>query len=480
MGRARATLAGLAILAVLLPLLVLAATFTLQRVAVGDRSARADGVARAVAAQAADGRLTNPVRVSQGVLLVQVVTRAPSPRVVASSPALLGRAPIAAFSPPGDGAAGNTTLCPHDGSIAPGCLIVAGVRAASVSRVPLTVYAAVPRPWLTETPVPVAVAGGLSLLLVGLTGWVTWRSAGRVLRPVGVFEAELAEFDGTEPTHRMRVDPDASDELARLARTINGQLDRLERTVARQRQFASDASHELRTPVTGLRTRIEVALADPDDTDLVETLREALGDAERLHTIIDDLLALARLDSGAAPARAPLDLTGLVRAELEGRRSSVDLRADLEEGVQVEVNRAQMCRVLVNLLSNAERYATDAVEVSLRTEEGQAVLEVRDDGPGIDSADRERVFERFSRLDSARSRDHGGAGLGLPVAREVAVAHGGSLRVGPSDRGARLVLRLPLHAPPDDVTRGRPEHEVLRPPFTVPRWGESGPLPEQP
>ncbi|MFC5753370.1 sensor histidine kinase [Actinomadura rugatobispora] len=315
------------------------------------------------------------------------------------------------------------------------------------------------------------IVGGLAVLAAVATGATVWAvrlRAGRALSPVEELERGLAGINaGADPLPRMPVPSAADDRVVRLTRTVNVTLDRLERAVDLQRQFAADASHELRTPITGLRTRIEVALADPADTDLVGTLRDALRDAERLHQIVDDLLELVRLDTGKTPARAPLDLTALVRAELAGRLPRAAVSSRLEDGVLVDVNRLQMCRVLVSLLSNADRHAARRVDVTLGTEGDDAVLEVHDDGPGIAAGDRERVFERFARVDAARSRDRGGSGLGLAIAREIVLAHGGRLYVGASVHGARFVLHLPRHRAPVEEGDGvpeRPQRRVLRPP----------------
>jgi signal transduction histidine kinase len=325
---------------------------------------------------------------------------------------------------------------------------------------------------------PPAIAAGLAVpaflavlavLAVVAAVWTARRRGSRAMRPIEELEEGLAGINAdAAPLLRVPVPPAADDRVVRLSRTVNVTLDRLERAVDLQRQFAADASHELRTPITGLRTRIEVALADPDDTDLVATLRDALRDAERLQRIADDLLELARLDAGSAPARSPLDLAALVRTELAGRPRRAAVTSRLEDRVLVDVNRLQMCRVLVSLLSNADRHAAARVRVTLLTDGDDAVLEVHDDGPGIADGDRERVFERFARVDAARSRDRGGSGLGLAIAREIVHAHGGRLYVGASAHGARLVLRLPRHAAAsdedDDGVPERPEQGVLRPP----------------
>ncbi|SNR74891.1 His Kinase A (phospho-acceptor) domain-containing protein [Actinomadura mexicana] len=251
---------------------------------------------------------------------------------------------------------------------------------------------------------------------------------------------ELAEEHGAG---RVTV-PAAGGEAERLAERVNGLLARLEGALMQRRAFISDASHELRTPITGLRTRIELALAAPDDGDAVDTLRHSLADIDRLHRIVEDLFVLARIDSGDIPAREPIDLGVLVEAEAALRTPPVPMVVKVEPGLVVGGDRQRLGHAVGNLLANAERYAAAHIEVEARADGDGAVVEVHDDGPGIPSADRDRVFERFTRLDPARSRDKGGSGLGLSIAREIAVAHGGTLRVADGSYGARLVLRLPL------------------------------------
>jgi signal transduction histidine kinase len=231
---------------------------------------------------------------------------------------------------------------------------------------------------------------------------------------------------------------------ARLAARVDGLRGRVEEESLRRRAFVADASHELRTPIAALRARIELALAAPDDGDLDDTLRRSLDDVDRLHRIVDDLLVLAGIDSGDLPARERLDLGALVETVTGGRAPPVSTTVKVEPGVRVVGNPPRLGRLLFNLLANAERHAAGRIEVEVRAEPGEAVVEVRDDGPGIPPAARDRVFERFARLDSARSRAEGGSGLGLAVARQIALAHGGRLYIADAAPGARLVLRLPL------------------------------------
>ncbi|MCX5380805.1 cell wall metabolism sensor histidine kinase WalK [Streptomyces sp. NBC_00091] len=297
------------------------------------------------------------------------------------------------------------------------------------------------------TTAALAVGGPLLLATVAL---VTWRVTGRALRPVEAIRAEVAEITDRDLHRRVPVPP-TSDEVARLAQTMNTTLDRLESSGHRQRQFIADASHELRSPLTVLRTQLEVALAVRDPELWPELIGGALEDTERLQQLASDLLLLARIDAAQPVTAVRLDLGAVVRAAVESRRGDrVPVRTDLEAGVTVEGSELWLTRVVTNLLDNAQRFADHRVELVLRgsgsgggPQAGTVVLEVRDDGPGIPPDDRERIFERFTRLDDARSRDHGGAGLGLAIARDLTTHHGGTLTAEPSPGGARLLVRLP-------------------------------------
>ncbi|KFG73638.1 ATP-binding protein [Streptomyces mutabilis] len=277
---------------------------------------------------------------------------------------------------------------------------------------------------------------GFPLLLV-VVAWVTWLVTGRALRPVEGIRREMAAITASEDLARRVPVPGTHDEVARLASTTNETLAALESSVERQRRFVADASHELRSPIASLRTQLEVAAAHPELLDL----DGAVEDTVRLQRLAADLLLLARLDAGERPADARVDLAELAREEAGGR-DGVRVRA--EDDVTVAGSRGQLGRVLANLLDNGRRHARSAVEVSVRRDGEAAVVAVADDGEGVPAADRERIFERFVRLDAARSRDDGGAGLGLAIARDVAVRHGGTLTVHDAPAGGALFeLRLP-------------------------------------
>ncbi|WP_223776812.1 HAMP domain-containing sensor histidine kinase [Streptomyces sp. 135] len=277
-------------------------------------------------------------------------------------------------------------------------------------------------------------------LLLGVVAGVTWLVTRRALRPVAAITAEMSAITASEDLARRVPEPDTHDEIARLARTTNETLTALETSVERQRRFVADASHELRSPIASLRTQLEVGAAHPELLDV----DGAVEDTVRLQELAADLLLLARLDAGEKPGGARVDLAAFVREELSQRtRDRVDVHTDLKS-VEVAGSRGQLARVLGNLLNNAQRHARSRVTVTTRTDGMWAVLEVSDDGSGVPPGERERIFERFVRLDDARTRDEGGAGLGLAIARDVAARHGGTLMVGEAPSGgARFELRLP-------------------------------------
>jgi signal transduction histidine kinase len=283
-------------------------------------------------------------------------------------------------------------------------------------------------------------------VLVVLVGGLAWLLAGRALKPVDRLRVEVDEISHTT-LHRRLVEPTTGDEVARLAHTMNAMLDRLESSADRQRQFVSDASHELRSPLATIRAKVEVAAIRPGTADWSDVSTTVLDEVDRLDDLVGDLLQLARLDEtgGELATTADVDLDELATDEvrrLRGLGTAVD-----DGGVsaaRVRGDRAALRRAVRNLVDNAARHARSAVAVGVAVDGGDAVVVVDDDGPGVPAAERERVFERFARLDEGRARGAGGAGLGLALVRAVAAAHGGTARVLDAPLGgARFEFRLP-------------------------------------
>ena len=280
-----------------------------------------------------------------------------------------------------------------------------------------------------------------------LSGLATWLIAGRALRPVRLITERTSRIRSSTLHDRVPV-PRSDDELRVLATEMNTMLDRVQREDARRRQFVADASHELRSPIAAIRTQAEAALSAPDTTATAELAGGVLAEAERMGVLVDDLLALARHDERLAPPGSIVDLDDIVLAEA-GRPRKVPVDTSKVSAGRVRCRPDELTRIVTHLLDNAARHATSTVVVALTTDTGDpdrptVRLTVDDDGPGVPESDRERIFERFVRLDDARQRDHGGAGLGLAVVAAVAKSCGGSAFATDNEfGGARFVLTFP-------------------------------------
>lgn len=318
-----------------------------------------------------------------------------------------------------------------------------------VNGTPAMVYEAVSG--ITERS---ALAAALEAMLIGgalllaVVAAVTWRVTERALRPVERIRHELSAIMSSSDLSRRVPEPAAQDAIGHLARTTNQTLAALETSLEQQHRFVADASHELRNPIASLRTQLEVGAAHP----VLLDLSGAVKDVARLQQLATDLLLLARLDAGERPpAQARVDLGELAGEQVAlarptGDGGRVPVRTGPLADAEVTGSGRQLARILANLIDNAQRHAATEVVVSVRaTGDGRAVLEVADDGDGVPEDQRERIFERFVRLDGARSRDDGGTGLGLAIARDLARQHGGTLTTtARRGRGAVFTLELPL------------------------------------
>lgn len=310
------------------------------------------------------------------------------------------------------------------------------------------------------------------VLIVAFTGAI-WLVTGSTLRPIGALRRGAARVTGAGAPADLPV-PEARDEVRSLAVTLNDMLSRLAAAQQRQRALVSDTAHELRSPIASIRTQLEVALDFPEGQDWATTARDVHADVLRLARLAEDLLLLARLDEQAGPAGGSGELARrgeLVDLEVLSKdvvcryadaRVQVSVAGAASEAVLVNGVPERLERLLVNLVDNAVRYAKSSVVVSAARDGAWAELSVTDDGPGIPAVYRDRAFDRFARMDQARSRhgdEAGGAGLGLAIVRATAQAHGGTARLEPapptsvagdtpgSETGLRAVVRLPAAFP---------------------------------
>jgi signal transduction histidine kinase len=281
------------------------------------------------------------------------------------------------------------------------------------------------------------LAAGLPVL-VALVAVTTWVLTGYTLRPVETLRQEVDDINATDLQRRVAV-PVSRDEIHDLASTLNNTLGRLESASTAQRRFVADAAHELRSPLTAIMAETEtlVLAADPDAWEqrgpvLLDGLR-------RLHGLMEDLLALAGLDDpGHRSARRTVDLDDVVFAEMSEVRATTDRTIDVSgvSAAQVLADPRAMARVVRNLLDNAVRHARSEVAVTLHEDDRAVVLAVADDGTGVPADQRERIFDRFVRLDAARGRDSGGSGLGLAIVRDLVDAHDGHVWISDAPSGA--------------------------------------------
>ncbi|WP_026117941.1 sensor histidine kinase [Nocardiopsis alkaliphila] len=448
--RARVTVWAVAVLAVVVGVLAMVAFNLVRENMLQQGGERAGMAALSVAEEIMERRYEGYIPVSEPIVRLQVVEQR-THEVLATSAALEGQPALTPLEPEEDDPRMETTVCGETAGAPPDdCFRVVGYSVPNSAYGDVVVFAATALPGFLDREVLVLALTGMALILLTGMGMIIWYGVGRALRPVGSISDEMERISVTDLHRRVPV-PKGDDEITHLARTANASLARLEESVARQRRFVSDASHELRNPISGMLVKLEMELSDPDPDPggRERLLNGLLADTERLQNIVSDLLELARMESDVSRDGERVELTGLVREEFGGRRLRHELNIHDAEPVEVVVDRLRLTRLLTNLVANAERHAQSRIDIVIGHDHGFAVIEVHDDGAGIPVKDRERVFERFARLPESRKRDPEGSGLGLAISREVAHAYGGTLVAGQSDLlgGAVFTLCLPVRTP---------------------------------
>ncbi len=439
--RAKLTAAAAVIIAVGMVIAAGLLVWRLHSSLIANLDATITANAQTVAAEAKDGRLPRQLPDSgEGTPRVQVI--ADNGRILAES-TNLDRPGVPLFTKldvkPGD----LRVYSVNKASDGEGPYQVAVLQTNGPDG-PATVYAALATDDIQQSTneLTTTLVAGVPVLVLALA-LVGWFLVGRALQPVEAIRRQAATLSGTDLRRRLNPPP-TDDELGRLTDTFNDLLGRIESSADRQRQFVADAAHELRSPIAALRTQLEVSVLHPETRMDTDRSRGLLTDTERLSRLVDDLLALARLDANPPVQRQPIDLDDLVLAEARRARDrGPRLDVGAVSAARVLGEQAALDRVVRNLLDNAARHARASITVRLTAADGLVTLVVADDGPGIPAADRERVFDRFIRLDDARSSDEGGAGLGLAIVRDVVVHHGGDVSIIDNNPGAMFIVTLP-------------------------------------
>jgi signal transduction histidine kinase len=370
-------------------------------------------------------------------------------RVVAQSPAISRAVPITDFMPVDSGILVRSV---RDAPIVGGNEYRVAAQRVNTPGGPMVAYAAASvepvRDSIHALEALLAVVGPALVLLIG---GMTWWLVGRTLDPVEAIRRQVAEISATGLALRVP-EPETGDEIHRLAQTMNTMLACLDDAAGRQRTFISDAAHELRSPVAAIRAELDIATAHRDVADWPALLNRLTASSIRMERLVNDLFVLATTDEQVTPYQTEVDLDEIVMRQVESLRATGRHTVDAHnvDAARVWGDRNQLERVVANLLDNAERHAATTIAVELRSAGGTAELVVADDGPGVPAAERQRVFDRFARLDEARNRHGGGAGLGLAIARRLVEDHGGSIELADSIQGARLVVRLPCSSNSQD------------------------------
>jgi heavy metal sensor kinase len=372
---------------------------------------------------------------------VQIVDS--SNRVVAWSSRRVRGDPISALRPaPGKTAKEQLAQVP---ALSGDDEVLVSARGVEVHGKPYVVLVAAPLEVQTET---LRTVGLLLLaaapLLVALVAVAVWVLVGQSLKTVERIRRQVSEIDGRRLSERVEVPP-TGDEIAALASTMNEMLDKLEHSNNSHRAFFSDASHELRSPLSTLVTTAEVASLDTSGKTWLDMQQTVISESSRMQSLVEDLLTLAKVDAHQLQLEIQdVDLGEVLDSEINRLRtvSSLEITSALQP-VRLRGDERRLAQVFRNLLDNAARHAKSRIVVGMRRRAGEVVVSVDNDGEIISPEDRHRVFERFARLDASRSTDGGGSGLGLAISREIMGAHGGTVVAAESDGWCRFQVRLP-------------------------------------
>ena len=368
-----------------------------------------------------------------------------SNRVVAWSARRLRGEPISALRPaPGKTAKEELVRAPALGEDDE---VLVSARGVEVNDQAYVVLVAEPLEVQTDT---LRTVGLLLLaaapLLIALVGVAVWVLVGRSLKTVERIRRQVAEIDGQRLSERIEVPP-TGDEIAALAATMNQMLDKLERSDSTHRAFFSDASHELRSPLSTLVTTAEVASMDDTGKTWLDMQQTVLNESSRMQSLVEDLLTLAKVDAHQLQLDIQeVDLEDVLDSEITRLRtvSSLQINAELQPA-RIRGDERRLSQAFRNVLDNAARYAKSAIIVKMERLPDEVVVSVDNDGEIISAQDRSRVFERFARLDASRSSDRGGSGLGLAISREIMLAHGGTVVASEWNGWCRFEVILSLH-----------------------------------
>ena len=455
--RGRSTTAAIVVVAVALAVGAAVLLLLLQHAlitSVADQAgSRAFDVASQLQEEGQDGLARELIENTRPSQLVQVVDQ--QNKVVASSSPRAGEVPLTTIRPL-DGEAisnqvGEMPLLDDDNPY----LIIARGTDYQGARFTVIVASSLETQRETVGTVSTYLLVGYPLLLV-LVGGATWILVGRALRPVEQIRSRVHGIGVGQLAERVPV-PATDDEIARLAVTMNEMLDRLQAGQEMQRRFVADASHELRSPIASLMAALDVIVAGGTGQAEPKLHQVMLAETERMRRLVEDLLLLAKADdTGLQIQRTDVDLDDLVGAELRRLRTADGPEVEgVVPPVRVSGDADKLSQVIRNLADNAVGAARGRVRFTLAQDDGTATVVVEDDGAGIPESERNRVFERFVRLDASRDRSSGGSGLGLSIVREVVRGHGGIVEITDSPLGgARFVVRLPVAGPPAQAANG--------------------------